>query len=152
MPIFVTYSSLMKAVTKIGRQRQRCLWCRKTFKPKAGGRPALYCSASCRQRAYEKRKWTPYSASDALSRDLLPPAAALKLRQEERRAYMLELVLMGTVPLVDVAQIDGILDQAKPPERQSLLRRIEGACRRRGDDRGLSIITRWRLLRQQTNA
>ena len=119
------------------------------FKPKAGGRPAFYCSASCRQRAYEKRKWTPYSASDALARDLLPPAAAEKLRQEERRVYMLELVLTGTVPLLDVAQIDGILDQAKPQERQSLLRRIEDACRHRGDERGLSIIARWRLSYQE---
>jgi hypothetical protein len=96
-----------------------------------------------------KSKWTPYSASDALSRDLLPPAAVLKLRQEERRVYMLELVLRGTVPLVDGAQIDGILDQAKPPERQSLLRRIEDACRRRGDEGGLSTIARWRLSRQE---
>ena len=69
---------------------------------------------------------------------------------EERRAYMLELVLMGTVPLLDIAQIDGILDQAKPQERQSILRRIEDAGRRRGDERGLSVIARWRLSYQES--
>ncbi len=37
-------------------------------------------------------------------------------------------------------------------DRESLLRRIEGACRRREDDKGLSIIMRWRLSRQQANA
>ena len=48
-----------------------------------------------------------------------------------------------------------IVERRDPPQEGLPfwgLRLIEGACRRRGDDRGLSIITRWRLLRQQTNA
>jgi hypothetical protein len=71
------------------------------------------------------------------------------MRQAERHAHMIELMMIGTVPLVDPAQIDGVLDQAKPQERISLLRRIEAACRRRTDDASLSTIARWRLSRQQ---
>jgi len=42
------YHHVMKIVTKCG-------WCRKQFTPKRRGRPRVYCSASCRQRAYERR-------------------------------------------------------------------------------------------------
>lgn len=139
----------MKDVTKVHRRKQRCRWCRQFFKPKAGGRPPLFCGASCRQRAYEKRRWTPYSASDALALDLLPFGALRRISQSVRHAHMIELVMNGTVPLVDPAQIDGVLDQAKPQERTDLLQRIEGACRRRADDQSLATIARWRLSRQQ---
>jgi hypothetical protein len=44
------------AVTKAAVLRQRCQQCRKRFTAKTGGRPAMFCSASCRQRAYEERK------------------------------------------------------------------------------------------------
>jgi len=139
----------MEVVTKVGRRKQRCRWCRQFFKPKAGGRPPLFCSASCRQRAYEKRKWTPYSASDALARDLLPWAAAQRMRQVERHAHMIELIMTGVVPLRAPAQIDEVLDPATPQERTILLQRIEGACQRRADDQSLATIARWRLSRQQ---
>jgi hypothetical protein len=46
---------VMKAVTKAGGKKRRCQRCRKWFIPKTGGRPAKFCSASCRQRAYEAR-------------------------------------------------------------------------------------------------
>jgi hypothetical protein len=141
---------MTKPVTKDGRPKPpKCAWCRKRFARKATGRPATFCSASCRQRAYEKRKWNPYSASDALARDLLPRAAREELRQDERRAYMIELIMNGTVRLSDPAQVDGILDGAVPQERIALLRKIEGACRRRADDGALATLARWRLERQQ---
>lgn len=139
----------MEPVTKPARPKRRCQWCRKLFRPKSGGRPPVFCSASCRSRAYEKRKWSPYTASDALARDLLPSAAALRVRQAERQAYMIELLMNGTVPLVDPAQIDGVLDPLKPVERMPLLRRIEDACRGRQDAQALSTLARWRLERQE---
>jgi hypothetical protein len=45
-----------KLVTKPAYARRRCQWCRKQFTPTAGGRPAVFCSATCRQRDYEARK------------------------------------------------------------------------------------------------
>lgn len=34
-----------------------CLWCGSEFKASGVGRPRKYCKKSCRQRAYESRKW-----------------------------------------------------------------------------------------------
>ena len=48
--------AVMKLVTKSTYARRRCQWCRKQFTPAAGGRPAVFCSATCRQRDYEARK------------------------------------------------------------------------------------------------
>ena len=62
---------------------------------------------------------------------------------------MLALIMNGTVPLTDPAQIDGILDIMKGPEQMPLLRKIEGACRRRADNDSLATLARWRLSRQQ---
>ena len=42
----------MKTVTK---QRVKCAHCGRRFSRLRKGRPARYCSPSCRQRAYEKR-------------------------------------------------------------------------------------------------
>jgi hypothetical protein len=44
-----------KTVTK-KRAKTQCLWCRERITPQARGRTPRYCSASCRQRAYEARK------------------------------------------------------------------------------------------------
>ena len=33
-----------------------CVWCGRPVLPSTGTRPRLYCSRSCRQRAYEERK------------------------------------------------------------------------------------------------
>jgi hypothetical protein len=140
----------METVTKVVKPKRRCGWCREFFKTKARGRPALYCGASCRQRAYEKRKWSPHMLEHALARDLLPAATRRQLLQLERHAFMIELLMSGPVPLTVPAQIDGVLDQAKPQERTSLLRRIEGACKRREDNEALSVIARWRLSKQQS--
>jgi hypothetical protein len=143
-------ASVMEPVTKAPLpKRPKCRRCGKGFKPKTTGRPALFCSASCRQRAYEKRRLSPFSASDALALDLLPRAAQRKVVEEVRLAHMLELIMNGAVPLKDPAQIDGILDRVKGPERMPLLRKIEGACQRRADHNALTTIASWRFSQQQ---
>ena len=38
------------------KQRPRCAYCKKPFKPPKRGRPPRYCSASHRQMAYTKRR------------------------------------------------------------------------------------------------
>jgi hypothetical protein len=53
------------------------------------------------------------------------------------------------VPLVDPAQIDGLLDRKPPKDRRTLLDQIEGACRQRGGQIALATIARWRMERQQ---
>ena len=65
-----------------------------------------------------------------------------------RHQHMIDLVRKGVVPLVDPAQIDGILDAEKPPDRPHVLSGIEGACRKRDDETALKTIARWRLERQ----
>ena len=141
----------MECVTKPVLPKLKCTWCWKRFKAQSLiGRRPQYCSASCRQRAYEKRKWHPYGGLHALKLDLLPFAAMRRLQEDIRRQHMLELVMYGTVPLYDVAQISGILDAVKAPERMALLRRIETACERRTDETALATIARWRMLRQQS--
>ncbi len=45
------YHHVTKSVTK----KRACGWCKRKFKPEQRGRPRLYCSRSCRQRAYESR-------------------------------------------------------------------------------------------------
>ena len=145
--VFVTHNVSGGFVMKKPSPR-RCAWCKRPFKPKPRGRPSLYCKPACRQRAYEKRKWSPFSASDALSLDLLPRAALRKLQAETRYQYMIDLIKSGVVLLTDPAQIDGLLDPKPPEDRRSLLRQIEDACRRRGDEIAMSTIARWRLQRQ----
>lgn len=38
------------------RSKRKCEHCRNWFTPEARGRPPRFCSASCRQRAYEQRR------------------------------------------------------------------------------------------------
>ena len=135
----------MKPVTKPSSPR-KCTRCGKRIKPKPAGRPASFCSASCRQRAYEKRKWTPYDKLDAAAWVVLPEGTRRKVTELVRLDHMIELLTNGTVPLNDVAQIDGVLDAVEPPKRMPLLRRIEQACQRRGTKKrwassGLALLT-----------
>jgi len=72
------------------RARVRCRWCGRRFQPAARGPVAIYCSASCRQRAYEKRerdKLAQDELSARLARDLekinqLPLKRALRVNDE----------------------------------------------------------------------
>jgi hypothetical protein len=48
----------------------RCGWCKEKFKVAPHGRLPEFCSHSCRQRAYEKKRWQRPSAIEALAKDL----------------------------------------------------------------------------------
>ena len=59
-----SYADTSSRVTKVSAvlttkgvyARRRCRSCRRLFTPRPGGRPAVFCSASCKQRAYKTRK------------------------------------------------------------------------------------------------
>jgi hypothetical protein len=79
-------------VTKPKRRQRKCQWCREWFTPARRGRPARYCSPSCRQRAYERRrleKADQDNASAALAQDLAE-AKQLAARAVRRRLAELE--------------------------------------------------------------
>ena len=53
------------------RRSARCRFCKEKFKLRPGrGRPAIYCSPTCCQRAYERRKWQRPHPVDLLARDI----------------------------------------------------------------------------------
>jgi hypothetical protein len=52
---------MVSSVTKL----PRCEWCNGRVKVKPLGRPARFCSASCRQRAYERRQLTKRKQAEA---------------------------------------------------------------------------------------
>lgn len=65
-----TIHRVMIGVMKRSKSR-RCQTCRRTIKANPlGGRPRLYCSAACRQRAYRKRVLENPQAVTALKSDL----------------------------------------------------------------------------------
>ena len=49
---------------------RKCAWCKKSFKVKPRGRAADFCSNSCRQRSYERRKWQRPQLVEAWARDI----------------------------------------------------------------------------------
>ena len=122
---------------------------RETVRTKARRPPRIVLQRELSSARLRNTEIVQYSASDALALDLLPRAAQRKVVEEVRHAHMLALIMNGTVPLKDPAQIDGILDKMKGPEQMPLLRKIEGACRRRADNDSLATLARWRLSRQQ---
>jgi hypothetical protein len=67
----------------------RCEWCRARFKLPDRGRLPRFCSHTCRQRAYEKRKWGRPRAVEALAQDIAEGRLQGYVRSEIRR--MLEL-------------------------------------------------------------
>jgi hypothetical protein len=53
------------------RRSARCRFCKEKFRLHPGrGRPPSFCSASCRQRDYERRKWQRPHPVDLLARDI----------------------------------------------------------------------------------
>jgi hypothetical protein len=68
----------------LGRQKRprtlRCRWCKTKIEIKPRGRVAEFCSQTCRQRAYEQRKWTRPVAIEAVAGDL----ATTKVREAIR--------------------------------------------------------------------
>ena len=45
--------------------RLRCKWCKRLVKAKPRGRPSNFCSATCRQRSYERRKMAKQKQEEA---------------------------------------------------------------------------------------
>src|SRR6516164_4457952 len=59
----------------------RCVWCKAKIKVKPQGRLPLFCSHSCRQRAYERAKWgQPHLV--ALCKDLATTELRRAIREE----------------------------------------------------------------------
>jgi len=52
------------------RKSARCPGCKEWFKIPPRGRPPAFCSRSCRQRAYEQRKWSKPHPVELLARDI----------------------------------------------------------------------------------
>jgi hypothetical protein len=69
----------------------RCQCCRKSFKVPIRGRLPNYCSASCRQRAYQKRKWRGEGPFAVLAEDL----AHIRVREWLRKEIWSLLVQAG---------------------------------------------------------
>ena len=61
---------MTKNLTKKRPRKLRCANCKKFFVVPKRGRPPLYCSGSCRQLAYQKRRWRLPTLMDALNKDL----------------------------------------------------------------------------------
>jgi len=76
-----------KVVTKRPPGRRKCRWCKVLFQQSGRGRPPVYCSASCRQRAYEARKKAdPAGWGAAFRADLRTPARRAQEREREVRS------------------------------------------------------------------
>lgn len=102
---------MTKSVTKM--RSLRCAYCRAKFKPPARGRRPKYCSASHRQRAYERRR-------EARRAEQLYPRLALgrdidniKTKDQVERA------------IVDFLRRLGILPPAPGPKRRPPLRLVK---------------------------
>ena len=75
--------------------------CKKRFRPKARGRRPRYCSASCRQRAYERRQIENEVAQRIPMRLLAGDMEGIKTRDGVRRAIvdvLRELSLIAIPP------------------------------------------------------
>jgi hypothetical protein len=70
-------------------KRLRCLHCCKPFTAPQRGRPPQYCSASCRQRAYEKRRAASQEEAQLPLRLLARDIAAV---QDEFRRGVVEVL------------------------------------------------------------
>ena len=54
----------------MAKRLAKCARCGQRFKPKARGRPAVYCSPACRQTAYVKRQANRPHSLELLAKDL----------------------------------------------------------------------------------
>ncbi len=90
------FHHVTKALTK-------CKQCKRKFRPKAKGRRPLYCSDSCRQRAYERRRIEKEIAQRIPMRLLGGDMEGIKTRDGVRKA------------IVDVLRELGLI--ARPPDQ-----------------------------------
>ena len=75
------------------RRGRRCVWCRQALPRAARGRPRLYCSATCRTRAWEARRRSERLPLALLRSDL----DALYHKHRIRRIVIEVLVEAGLV-------------------------------------------------------
>lgn len=80
---------MTKTVTK-----RKCRWCPKRFKPLSRGRRPLYCSQSCRQRAYEARRAQQNVPGLLLGRDM----GDIRTKAGVKRAVVEVLRELGLLP------------------------------------------------------
>ena len=81
---------MTKALTK-------CKQCKRKFRPKAKGRRPLYCSDSCRQRAYERRRIEKEIAQRIPMRLLGGDMEGIKTRDGVTRAVVDVLRELGLI-------------------------------------------------------
>ena len=97
----------------MAKRPRKCSECGARLAPARTGRPPRYCSAACRQRAYERRRAKRKDPKRALRADL---TEALKLRRSVRREVLRVLDELRVLPpgmtegdlkrMVEVADLD----------------------------------------------
>ena len=95
-PLFITDKSSEEkmrymaqlAHRKRRRRTARCPICKEKFKINSRGRPLIFCSRSCCQRAYEQRKWSRPHPIELLARDIGTARVRDVIRQEVREALL----------------------------------------------------------------
>src|SRR5262249_7649552 len=70
------------------RKSARCPVCKEKFKIPPRGRPPAFCSRSCRQRAYEQRKWSKPHPVELLARDIATASVRDLVRQVVREVLL----------------------------------------------------------------
>jgi tRNA(Ile2) C34 agmatinyltransferase TiaS len=79
---------MARSATQARRRSVRCPVCKKRFKVNSRGRPPNFCSRSCRQRAYEQRRWSRPHPVELLARDIDTARVRDVIRQEVREALL----------------------------------------------------------------
>src|SRR6516164_11078769 len=83
-----------------GRRRKtaRCPVCKERFKISPRGRPPTFCGRSCRQRAYEQRKWSRPHPVELLARDIASVRVRDVIRQEVRQVLLEAGIILPPPP------------------------------------------------------
>jgi len=85
---------MTRSAARSRRRSVRCPVCKTRFKVNSRGRPPTFCSQSCRQRAYEQRKWSRPHPVEQLARDIDTARVRNVIREEVREA----LLAAGIIP------------------------------------------------------
>ena len=81
------------------RKTARCPVCKERFKIHPRGRPPTFCSRSCRQRAYEQRKWSKPHPIELLARDIATVQVRDAIRQVARELLLEAGIILPLPPL-----------------------------------------------------
>jgi hypothetical protein len=79
---------MARSAARLRRRSVRCPVCKKRFKVNPRGRPPTFCSRSCRQRAYEQRRWSRPHPIELLARGIDTARVRDVIRQEVREALL----------------------------------------------------------------